>query len=255
VTETQQKVAVITGGSQGIGAGIVDAYRRRGWAVVANSLSIRPSTDPDILTVAGDVSERATADRIMSQALDCFGRVDTLVNNAGVFVSKPLTDYTAEDYALVTGVNLAGFFWCASMMAPGSEPLCSRSQLMLRSVLLGCRAVHSTVGLALNVGSVSRPPRFEAAALACAARAALVSQHGTAVPACPRVPVAPARRWRASGAVPERRNRAGWPRYRAVRAGGNTRGSAAGIGAGSDGAWTGTGDARSGSSAHQGPGR
>jgi NAD(P)-dependent dehydrogenase (short-subunit alcohol dehydrogenase family) len=71
VTETQQKVAVITGGSQGIGAGIVDAYRHRGWAVVANSLSIRPSTDRDILTVAGDVSERATADRIMSQALDC----------------------------------------------------------------------------------------------------------------------------------------------------------------------------------------
>ena len=111
MTETQQKVAVITGGSQGIGAGLVDAYRQRGWAVVANSLSIKPSTDPDILTVAGDVSERATADRIMSQALDRFGRVDTLVNNAGVFVSRPFTDYTAEDYALVTGVNLAGFFW------------------------------------------------------------------------------------------------------------------------------------------------
>jgi NAD(P)-dependent dehydrogenase (short-subunit alcohol dehydrogenase family) len=114
VTETQQKVAVITGGSQGIGAGLVDAYRHRGWAVVANSLNIKPSTDPDILAVAGDVSEQATADRIMSQALDRFGRVDTLVNNAGVFVSKPFTDYTAEDYALVTGVNLAGFFWLTS---------------------------------------------------------------------------------------------------------------------------------------------
>ena len=111
VTETEQKVAIITGGSQGIGAGLVDAYRQRGWAVVANSLSIKPSKDPDILTVQGDVSEQATADRIMSQALDRFGRVDTLVNNAGVFVSKPFTDYTAEDYALVTGVNLAGFFW------------------------------------------------------------------------------------------------------------------------------------------------
>ncbi|HEX9064905.1 MAG TPA: SDR family oxidoreductase [Streptosporangiaceae bacterium] len=104
-------MAIITGGSQGIGAGLVDAYRQRGWAVVANSMRIKPSKDPDILTVQGDVSERATADRIMSQALDRFGRVDTLVNNAGVFVSKPFTDYTAEDYALVTGVNLAGFFW------------------------------------------------------------------------------------------------------------------------------------------------
>ena len=111
MTETEQKVAIITGGSQGIGAGLVDAYRQRGWAVVANSLSIKPSKDPDILTVQGDISEQATADRIMSQALDRFGRVDTLVNNAGVFVAKPFTDYTAEDYALITGVNLAGFFW------------------------------------------------------------------------------------------------------------------------------------------------
>jgi NAD(P)-dependent dehydrogenase (short-subunit alcohol dehydrogenase family) len=111
VTETEHKVAIITGGSQGIGADLVDAYRQRGWAVVANSLSIKPSKDPDILTVQGDVSEQATADRIMGQALDRFGRVDTLVNNAGVFVSKPFTDYTAEDFALVTGVNLAGFFW------------------------------------------------------------------------------------------------------------------------------------------------
>ena len=106
-----QKVAIVTGGSRGIGAGLVDGYRRRGWAVVANSLDIKPSKDPDVLTVKGDVSEQASADQIISQALDRFGRVDTLVNNAGVFVSKPFTDYTAEDYALVTGVNVAGFFW------------------------------------------------------------------------------------------------------------------------------------------------
>ena len=59
----------------------------------------------------GDISDQATAEQIITQAIDRFGRVDTLVNNAGVFVSKPFTDYTAEDYALVTGVNLAGFFW------------------------------------------------------------------------------------------------------------------------------------------------
>jgi NAD(P)-dependent dehydrogenase (short-subunit alcohol dehydrogenase family) len=111
VTKNGQQVAIITGGSQGIGAGLVDAYRQRGWAVVANSLSIKPSNDPDLLTVQGDVSKQATADRIISQALDRFGRVDTLVNNAGVFVAKPFTDYTAEDYALITGVNLGGFFW------------------------------------------------------------------------------------------------------------------------------------------------
>jgi NAD(P)-dependent dehydrogenase (short-subunit alcohol dehydrogenase family) len=111
VSEAVRKVAIVTGGSQGIGAGLVEGYRRRGWAVVANSLNIRPSNDPDILTVQGDVSQPATADEIISQSMDRFGRVDTLVNNAGVFVAKPFTDYTAEDYALITGVNLAGFFW------------------------------------------------------------------------------------------------------------------------------------------------
>ena len=105
------KVAVITGGSQGIGAGLVAGYRGRGWAVVASARTIKPSQDPDLLTVEGDITEPATADRIIAAALDRFGRIDTLVNNAGVYVSKPFTDYTAADYALVTGVNLAGFFW------------------------------------------------------------------------------------------------------------------------------------------------
>ena len=109
MNETGQKVVIVTGGSQGIGAGLVDGYRQRRWAVVTNSLNIKPSKDPDVLTVKGDISEQATADKIIGQAFDRFGRVDTLINNAGVFVSKPFTDYTAEDYALVIGVNLAGF--------------------------------------------------------------------------------------------------------------------------------------------------
>jgi NAD(P)-dependent dehydrogenase (short-subunit alcohol dehydrogenase family) len=111
MSENPQKVVIVTGGSQGIGAGIVAGYRERGWAVVSNALKIKPSDDPSVLTVEGDVSKPETADRIISEALSRFGRVDTLVNNAGVFVGKPFTDYTADDYALVTGVNLAGFLW------------------------------------------------------------------------------------------------------------------------------------------------
>jgi NAD(P)-dependent dehydrogenase (short-subunit alcohol dehydrogenase family) len=107
----ERRVAIITGGSQGIGAGLVAGYRGRGWAVVANALTIRPSEDPDVLTVEGDIAKPATTDRIIAGALERFGRIDTLVNNAGVFISKPFTDYTAEDYALVVGVNLTGFFW------------------------------------------------------------------------------------------------------------------------------------------------
>ena len=79
--------------------------------MVANALTIEPSAERDLLTVEGDVAKPATADRIVEGALERFGRIDTLVNNAGVFVSKPFTDYTAADYALLTGVNLAGFFW------------------------------------------------------------------------------------------------------------------------------------------------
>ena len=105
------RVVIITGGSQGIGAGLVAGYRGRGWAVVANARKIKPSADPHVLTVAGDITDRATAEQITDAALDRFGRIDTLVNNAGVFMSKPFTDYTAEDYALITGVNLGGFFW------------------------------------------------------------------------------------------------------------------------------------------------
>jgi NAD(P)-dependent dehydrogenase (short-subunit alcohol dehydrogenase family) len=105
-----QKVAVITGASQGIGAALVLAYRKLGYAVVANSRSITPSGDPDILAVAGDIADPAVGARVIEQALATFGRVDTLINNAGVFVAKPFTDYTDADYDVVTGVNLRGFF-------------------------------------------------------------------------------------------------------------------------------------------------
>jgi NAD(P)-dependent dehydrogenase (short-subunit alcohol dehydrogenase family) len=106
-----QRVAVITGGSQGIGAGLVTGYRGQGWAVVANARKIEPSQDPGLLTIGGDTALPATADQIINAALDRFGRIDTLVNNAGVFMSKPFTDYTAADYSLITGVNPGGFFW------------------------------------------------------------------------------------------------------------------------------------------------
>jgi len=106
-----QRVAIVTGGSQGIGAGLVAGYRGRGWAVVASARRIKDPEDPDVLAVEGDIAEPGTAERIVDAALARFGRIDTLVNNAGVFLSKPFTDYTADDYALLVGVNLTGFFW------------------------------------------------------------------------------------------------------------------------------------------------
>jgi NAD(P)-dependent dehydrogenase (short-subunit alcohol dehydrogenase family) len=107
---TQQKVAIITGASQGIGADLVKGFRDRNYRVVANSRSIKPSSDPDILAVPGDVADPATAQRVVAQAIERFGRVDTLVNNAGIFIAKPFTAYSDEDYAKIVAINLGGFF-------------------------------------------------------------------------------------------------------------------------------------------------
>jgi NAD(P)-dependent dehydrogenase (short-subunit alcohol dehydrogenase family) len=107
---TSQKVVVVTGASQGMGAELVKAFRERGYSVVATARTIKPSDDPQILTVVGDIADPAVARRVISEGVARFGRIDTLINNAGVFIAKPFTTYTAEDYATITGVNLAGFF-------------------------------------------------------------------------------------------------------------------------------------------------
>jgi len=118
---SSRKVAIITGASQGIGAGLVKAFRDRDYRVVANSRSIKPSSDPDIATIAGDIGERAVAERIVQEALSRFGRIDTLVNNAGVFVAKPFTAYTAEEYASILAVNLNGFFHVTQLAVAAME--------------------------------------------------------------------------------------------------------------------------------------
>jgi NAD(P)-dependent dehydrogenase (short-subunit alcohol dehydrogenase family) len=105
-----RKVAVITGASQGIGAGLVRGFLDRGYRVVANSRSIEPSASADMLAVAGDIADPEVADRVIGGAVETFGRVDTLVNNAGIFIAKPFTEYTEADFAAKISVNLAGFF-------------------------------------------------------------------------------------------------------------------------------------------------
>jgi NAD(P)-dependent dehydrogenase (short-subunit alcohol dehydrogenase family) len=105
-----KKVAIITGASQGIGAGLVKAYRRAGYAVVGTSRSIGPSDAPDLLTVQGDITQADTAQRVIDEATGRFGRIDSLINNAGLFIGKPFDEYTPDDFTAVTSVNLAGFF-------------------------------------------------------------------------------------------------------------------------------------------------
>jgi NAD(P)-dependent dehydrogenase (short-subunit alcohol dehydrogenase family) len=103
-------VAVVTGASQGIGEGLVHRYRKLGYAVVANSRTIGGSDDPMVLTVPGDIAQPGVGGHIVEAAMERFGRIDTVVNNAGIFIPKPFIEYTDEDYDAITGVNLRGFF-------------------------------------------------------------------------------------------------------------------------------------------------
>ncbi|MFM0092989.1 SDR family NAD(P)-dependent oxidoreductase [Paraburkholderia sediminicola] len=112
---TSQKVVVVTGASQGIGAEVVKAFRKLDYRVVATARSIKPSDDANILTVTGDIGDPATAQRVISEGVAKFGRIDTLVNNAGIFIAKPFTQYTAEDYAAVMNVNMAGFYYVTQL--------------------------------------------------------------------------------------------------------------------------------------------
>ena len=114
---TERKVAIVTGASQGIGAGLVEGFLANGYRVVANSRSIKPSDRADLATVSGDVADPQVAKKVVATAIERFGRVDTLINNAGVFVSKPFIEYTAEDFANVMSVNVAGFFHISQQAA------------------------------------------------------------------------------------------------------------------------------------------
>ena len=99
-----RKVAVVTGASQGIGAGLVAAFRGRNYRVVATARSIKPSGDDNILAIPIHITKQTT------EGLGRFGRIDTLINNAGIFIAKPFTQYTEADYAAVLSVNVTGFF-------------------------------------------------------------------------------------------------------------------------------------------------
>src|ERR1700739_2913146 len=133
----EQKVAVITGASQGIGAALVKAYRDRNYRVVATARSLEPSSDADVLMVPGDITDRKTAERAVSEGVARFGRIDTLINNAGVFIAKPFTRYTKADYAAVLGVNLTGFFYITQLAIAEMEKRQSGHVVQITTSLVG----------------------------------------------------------------------------------------------------------------------
>ncbi|MDK1492323.1 SDR family oxidoreductase [Sinorhizobium sp. 7-81] len=163
---TQQKVVIITGASQGIGAGLVRAYRDRNYRVIASSRSIKESADPDILVVPGDISRPETAERIVREGIERFGRIDSLVNNAGVFLAKPFIEMTQEDYDHNLGVNVAGFFHitqraAAEMLKQGSGHIVSITTSLVDQPMAGMpSALASLTKGGLNAATRSLAMEF-----------------------------------------------------------------------------------------------
>jgi NAD(P)-dependent dehydrogenase (short-subunit alcohol dehydrogenase family) len=142
----QRKTAIVTGASQGIGAGIVKAFVERGFNVVANSRKVTKSTEvaasDSVALVDGHIGEPATAAGIVKTALSRFKSIDVLVNNAGIFFTKPFTDYTSENFRSLVSTNLEGFLYVTQlaikqMLAEKTGEALSRSRQPWRATRSG----------------------------------------------------------------------------------------------------------------------
>src|SRR5438309_5978817 len=114
---SDKKTAIITGASQGIGAGLVEAFMKEGYNVVATSRNVSQSltASPSMVLIDGDIGKRETAARAVEAAIKHFGTIDVLVNNAGIFYTKPFTDFTTEDFNSLVSTNLLGFLYITQL--------------------------------------------------------------------------------------------------------------------------------------------
>ena len=154
----EQKVVVITGASQGIGAALVKAYRDRNYRVVATARSIKPSSDHEVLAVPGDIADRKTSERAISEGVARFGRIDTLVNNAGIFIAKPFTQYTEADYAAMLAVNIAGFFHITQLAVAEMEKQGSGHVVQITTSLVD----HANAGVPAALAALTKGALYAA---------------------------------------------------------------------------------------------
>jgi NAD(P)-dependent dehydrogenase (short-subunit alcohol dehydrogenase family) len=149
---SERKVAVITGASQGIGAALVNAYRDRNYRVVATARSMNPVSGDDVVVVSGDIADRQTAERTIAEGMTRFGRIDTLVNNAGIFIAKPFTQYTLDDYAAMLAVNLTGFFHITQLAVAEMEKQGSGHVVQITTSLVD----HAIAGVPSVLASLTK---------------------------------------------------------------------------------------------------
>jgi NAD(P)-dependent dehydrogenase (short-subunit alcohol dehydrogenase family) len=153
-----QNTAIVTGASQGIGAGLVEAFLKRGYSVVANSRNIvkaNPfSASPSLALVDGDIGDPKTATQIVDTAVSRFGRIDVLINNAGVFIPKSFTEYTTEDFNALVSTTLAGFLYVSQLAVKQMLKQKSGSIVNVSTTLVGHAnaEVHAAVQIMIKGG-------------------------------------------------------------------------------------------------------
>jgi len=139
MSSNEKPVAIVTGASRGIGLGIVQALLDRGYRVVGTSRTITKSKElkssADLVLVDGEVSKKETAVKVADAAVKHFGRIDLLVNNAGIFIPKAFTDYSEDDYNLVMNTNVASFFYMTQQVVPQMKKQSSGHVVNISAVL------------------------------------------------------------------------------------------------------------------------
>jgi NAD(P)-dependent dehydrogenase (short-subunit alcohol dehydrogenase family) len=160
MSSTQKPVAIVTGASSGIGLGITQALLEHGYDVVGTSRMISQSKElkesAHLLLVDGDIGKKETAVKVAETAIKHFGRIDLLVNNAGIYMPKPFTDYTEDDYNLIMNTNVASFFFMTQQVIPQMKKQNSGHVVNISAVLADQPSV--SVPAVLTVLSKSTMP-------------------------------------------------------------------------------------------------
>jgi NAD(P)-dependent dehydrogenase (short-subunit alcohol dehydrogenase family) len=158
-----KKVAIVTGASSGIGLGLAQTLLERGFRVVGTSRTASKSKElapsADLVVVDGDIGKRETAIKVAEAATKHFGRIDLLVNNAGIFVPKPFTDYTEDDFTNMVATNVASFFFMTQQVIPQMKKQKSGHIVNIATTI----AEHPVAGMALQVITKSTMPAFSRA--------------------------------------------------------------------------------------------
>ncbi len=153
MTTSETRTAIITGASSGIGLGITKALLERGWNVVGTSRTIGKSKElvpsANLVLIDGEASKKETAVKVVDAAIKHFGRIDLLVNNAGIYIPKPFTEYTEEDYNLVMNTNVTSLFHMTQQVVPQMKKQHSGHVVNISTTLVDQPAAGVTAFMAI----------------------------------------------------------------------------------------------------------